>query len=147
MTKNTRLLAALLLAACSMPAFAQEPGKPATITLQSKSGSVMTSAGGDYQSADAGKPLVVGESMMLMDGAQATVVYAYEGGRTCSEAYKGPNTYVIDDMCTKAAAVIGSKGNIATVAGVALIAAVLTGSGSSDFVPPPPPPPPPVSGN
>ena len=129
---------ACVIAAFSAPAFAQDPAKPDSIVLESKVGSVMTSSGGDYTTAAPGKQLVEGQSMMLADGAKATVVYYYDNGdRKCVERYVGPNTYVIDDTCTAAAYLThGSPGKSALViAGAALIgAAVLE---SMDKVPPP----------
>ena len=130
---------ACLLAAVATPAFAQDPGKPDSIVLETKTGSVMTSSGGAYETAAAGKQLVEGESMMLTDGAKATVVYYYDNGnRKCVEQYAGPNTYVIDDRCIKAGWVgNGSPGKSALViVGAGLIgAAVLE---SMDKVPPGP---------
>ena len=127
---------ACLLAAVALPVVAQDQGKPDSIVLETKTGSVMTSTGGEYETAPAGKQLVQGESMMLTDGAKATVVYYYDNGdRKCVEQYTGPNTYVIDDSCIKAGWVNGSPGKSALViVGAGLIgAAVLE---SMDKVPP-----------
>jgi hypothetical protein len=76
-------------------------------------------------------------------------VYTYDNGRRkCTETYRGPNVYVIDDSCTKAAAVAtNNKGTIGVIAGAALVGALVAGGDGEDFVPPPPPPPPPVSGS
>ena len=107
MIRTSKYAAALLFAACAAPAFAQSA--PDRIVLESKAGSVMTSNGGAYETAATGKLLAQGESMMLNDGATATVVYYYDNGdRKCVENYAGPNTYVIDDSCIKAAAWTGS---------------------------------------
>ena len=139
MPKLSMTTAALLLALSTAPVFAQDQAKPDSIVLETKVGSVMTSTGGDFQSADTGKLLVDGESMMLTDGAKATVVYYYDNGnRKCVEQYAGPNTYVIDDRCIKAGWVgNGSPGKSALViVGAGLIgAAVLE---SKDKVPPGP---------
>ena len=98
----TKISAALLVSALAVPAFAQNA--PDRIVLESKAGSVMTSTGGEYATAPVGKALSTGESMMLTDGAKATVVYYYDNGdRKCVEHYAGPNTYVIDDNCVPAA--------------------------------------------
>ena len=126
MTKIQKCTAALLAMACAMPVFAQD--KPDSIVLESKAGSVMSSTGGAYETASAGKTLAVGESMMLSDGAKATVVYYFDNGaRKCAETYTGPNTYVIDDTCTKAAwANNGSPGKSALVIiGAGLIGAAV----------------------
>ena len=129
MTTTLKFTAALLAMACAAPAFAQDT--PDRIVLESKAGSVMTTTGGAYETAPTGKQLVVGESMMLTDGAKATVVYYYDNGdRKCVEQYAGPNTYVIDDRCTKAAWLpSGSPGKSAMViVGAGLIGAAILNS-------------------
>ncbi len=137
MTKTTQLFAVLLLAACAMPAFAQDKDKPDSIVLETKSGSVMTSTGGDYQSADAGKQLTEGESLMLNDGAKASVVYYYDNGkRKCVEHYAGPNTFVIDDNCVKAAWLTNNPTGTGLIVGSAVLAAALLGGGNDDEAPP-----------
>jgi len=139
MSKHSSLLAASLLAMMALPALAQEQeqSKPDSIVLETKTGSVMTSTGGAYESVGAGKQLVTGESMMLTDGAKATVVYYYDNGnRKCVEHYAGPNTYVIDDSCKKAAWMTnGSPGKSAfIIVGAGLIGAAILES--MDDVPP-----------
>lgn len=137
--KTSSVLAASLLAMLSLPAFAQDPVKPDSIVLETKTGSVMTSTGGAYESVAPGKQLVTGESMMLTEGAKATVVYYYDNGdRKCVEHYAGPNTYVIDDSCTKAAWMTnGTPGKSALViVGAGLIGAAVLAS--MDDVPPGP---------
>ena len=84
-------------------------------------GSVMGSTGGEYVTVNPGKVLVEGQSLMLNDGAEATVAYYYyfDDGkrfRKCVEKYEGPNTYVIDDSCKKAAYL--SSGSTAKTIGV-----------------------------
>jgi len=144
MTRISNVIASSLLAMMAIPALAQnqaaqEQSKPDSIVLETKTGSVMTSTGGAYETAPTGKQLVTGENMMLTDGAKATVVYYYDNGdRKCVEHYAGPNTFVIDDSCTKAAWMTnGSPGKSALVIlGAGLIgAAVLE---SMDKVPPGP---------
>ena len=134
MNKTSPLLAfALVSALCGAPAFAQEQdtAKPDSIVLESKVGSVMTSTGGAYQTALQGKPLVIGESMMLTDGATATVAYYYDNGnRKCVEKYDGPNTFVIDDSCKKAAwlndgSSTGAGKSAAIIVGAGLIGAAI----------------------
>ena len=56
---------ALLTALFAANASAQDMGKPDRIVLEAKAGSVMTSQGGEYQTASVGKLLTTGESMML----------------------------------------------------------------------------------
>lgn len=133
MPKQFMFSLALLLAACVAPAFAQEAAKAGNIVLETRVGSVMTSTGGDYQSAAAGKQLVEGESMMLNEGATAKVVYYYDNGqRKCVENYAGPNTYVIDDSCNAAALLPLSSRGTALIIGGALVATALLASGGSD---------------
>ena len=139
MPKSCQSAAALLLALGVSPVFAQDTVKPDSIVLETKVGSVMTSTGGDYQSAAPGKQLVEGESMMLNDGAKATVVYYYDNGdRKCVEHYAGPNTYIIDDSCTKAAWIPNdSPGKSAfVIVGAGVIGAAILAS--MDDVPPGP---------
>ena len=135
MPKHHTFIAALMLAVCAAPALAQQQDKPDSIVLEAKVGSVLTSTGGDYQSVDTGKLLVEGESMMLNDGAKATVVYYYDNGkRKCVEKYAGPNTFVIDDSC-KAAAWLGSNRGIGYVVAGGVIAALLLSDGDDDDAP------------
>lgn len=127
MKSIAKISAVLLATALAAPALAQDT--PDRIVLESKAGSVMTSNGGEYATAPAGKLLVRGESMMLTDGAKATVVYYYDNGdRKCVEHYEGPNTYVIDDRCVPAAA-WATTGNPARggliIAGAAVLGAAV----------------------
>jgi len=89
-------------------ASAQTSGNPDKIVLEAKAGSVMTSASGEYLTANIGKQLVIGESMMLADESTATVMYYWldDAGnveRKCAERYVGANTYTIDESCNAAA--------------------------------------------
>lgn len=108
MTRKSKLVAALIACAIGMPAFAQDPvpEKPESIVLESKVGSVMGSVGGqgEYVTVNEGRQLVEGQSLMVSEGALATVAYYYDNGRRkCVEKYEGPNTFIIDDSCRKAA--------------------------------------------
>ena len=125
MIPTSKICAAVILMACAVPAFAQDQEKPDKIVLDKTSGSVMTSTGGDYESASKGKLLVRDESMMLADGAKATVVYFYENGkRKCTELYQGPNTFVIDDSCKVAGYIANNgKSGVALIGGAALVGA------------------------
>jgi len=141
MKTTSSVLAASLLAIMALPALAQDQAqsKPDSIVLETKFGSVMTSTGGAYESVAVGKQLVTGESMMLTDGAKATVVYYYDNGdRKCVEHYAGPNTYAIDDSCKKATWLPnGSPGKSAfIIVGAGLIGAAVLAS--MDDVPPGP---------
>ena len=131
------LLAVAALAAT--PAFAQQ-GKTDwdKIVLEDKAGNVMTSTGGDYQTAAIGKLLVVGENMMLSgDKSLAKVVYydLDDNGNVihkCVRDYDQANTYVVDASCKIAAAWTASSGvsgaNVGIIAGAALVGAALIGS-------------------
>lgn len=104
-------LAAVLIAVSSAfaaPAFAQD----GNITLRVDSGSVMTSAGGEYASANTGKQLVVGERIMVNAGSSATALY--DGG--CAVEFKEPGVYEVPATCAKAAwAKAGGTGTVRTV--------------------------------
>lgn len=125
------------------PAIAQENNKSDwdKIVLEDKAGNVMTSTGGDYQTAYIGKLLVVGEHMMLGDATKAKVVY-YElddEGKVvdkCVRDYTEPDTYIIDAVCTPAVAWLNgghiSGANAGVIAGAAVIGAALLNSGDSE---------------
>jgi hypothetical protein len=130
-----KIAAAIAVLMLSTGAAAQEVGKPDRIVLEAQAGSVMTTKGGDYQTANTGELLVNGQSMMLGEGASATVVYYYVDSdgdlvRKCTERYTGANTYVIDDSCVAAAwTPNGSPGKSAMVIiGAGLIGAAILGS-------------------
>ena len=91
------------------PAIAQETASWDKIVLEDKAGNVMTSQGGEYQTAPIGKQLTVGERMMLGDATVAKVVYydLDDNGKVlnkCVRDYTDPNTYIIDANCTAAVA-------------------------------------------
>ena len=91
------------------PAIAQETTSWDKIVLEDKAGNVMTSQGGDYQTAPVGKQLIVGERMMLGEATVAKVVYydLDDNGKVlnkCVRDYTDPNTYIIDANCTAAVA-------------------------------------------
>lgn len=125
------------------PASAQTQGKSDwdKIVLEDKSGNVMTSVGGDYETAQIGKQLIVGEQMLLGDATKAKVVY-YElddkGNvlHKCVRDYTDPNTYIIDAVCTPAAAWANGGGingaSAGFAVGVAVIGAVLIGDTKVD---------------
>lgn len=145
MAKILTTTALALFATCfAAGAAAQTPGNPDRIVLEAKSGSVMTSATGEYQTANTGKQLVIGESMMLGDKSTATVVYywldtAGNVQRKCVERYVGANTYVIDDSCNPAAAawVAGAnRGGAGIIIAAGVIGAALLHA--MDDVPPGP---------
>ena len=102
--------AAIALAAIFVaPAIAQETTSWDKIVLEDKAGNVMTSQGGEFQTAPIGKQLTVGERMMLGDATVAKVVYydLDDNGKVlnkCVRDYTDPNTYIIDANCTAAVA-------------------------------------------
>ena len=102
--------AAIALAAIFVaPAIAQETASWDKIVLEDKAGNVMTSQGGEFQTAPIGKQLTVGERMMLGDATVAKVVYydLDDNGKVlnkCVRDYTDPNTYIIDANCTAAVA-------------------------------------------
>ena len=121
------------------PASAQEQGKTDwdKIVLEDKAGNVMTSTGGDYQTAPVGKQLVIGEHMMLGDATKAKVVYydLDDDGRVlsrCVKDYTDPDTYIIDATCKVGAAWANggqiSGANVGFVFGAAAIGAALINS-------------------
>ncbi len=147
MAKILKTAALVLFAMCSVGNVSAQDsvGAPDKIVLEAKAGSVMTSAGGEYQTAGVGKLLTSGESIMLGDAATATVVYYYldsdgDVSRKCTTKYKGANTYVIDQNCCECMAAAwvpgANRGGAAIIVGAGLIgAAILNGM---DDVPPGP---------
>ena len=111
------------------------------IVLEDKAGNVMTSTGGDYQTAAIGKLLVVGENMMLSgDKSLAKVVYydLDDNGNVlhrCVRDYRDPNTYIIDATCVPAAWA-ADRGAAGIITGAAVGVALLLNS--QDDVPPGP---------
>ena len=144
MAKTFKITAFLLCAVffvASASAQAQATDKPDKIVLEAKTGSVMTSVGGQYLTAGVGKLLVAGESMMVGDSSNATVVYYYlndEGKvrRKCVEKYDGANTYVIDDSCVAVAWLPSSGAAVGIIVGAGGIGAAIIGG--MDEVPPAP---------
>lgn len=132
--KTLALALAAIAAAFAAPAFAQQETSWDKIVLEEKTGNVMTSTGGEYQTADTGKQLVVGENMMLSgDASKAKVVYYDLDDRgnvlaKCERDYRDPNTYIIDASCKAAAGWTGGGNTAAVVAGAAVVGALLVGS-------------------
>ena len=123
----------VVLAVFAAPALAQDNNDWDKIVLEDKGGNVMTSTGGDYQTAVIGKQLVVGEHMMLSgDATKAKVVY-YELDddghviRKCVKDYTDPNTYIIDATCTGAVAWTHGARPVGAGAGIIVGAAVIGG--------------------
>lgn len=103
------------------------------IVLEDKAGNVMTSTGGEYQTAQIGKLLVVGENMLLSGEKTLAKVVYYElddNGkviRKCVRDYRDPDTYIIDASCVPAAVWTAGTGKTPIVLGAAVVAALLLG--------------------
>lgn len=112
-------VAAVLLslsAAFAAPAFAQD----GAITLRVDSGTVMASNGGEYVTANTGKPLMAGEKLMVNAGSSATAIY----GDGCTVAFKDAGVYEVPAACTKAAWQNSGRGNVMN-AGIIIGAGVI----------------------
>ena len=137
----------IALSALSVAAASAQQGKSDwdKIVLEDKAGNVMTSTGGDYQTAPIGKQLIIGEHMLLGDATKAKVVY-YElddNGKVlskCVKDYTDPNTYIIDAVCMPGAAWASggavSGTNVGLVVGAAAVGAALLNSGDNSDVGP-----------
>ena len=124
--------------AFAAPAFAQSKSDWDKIVLEQKAGSVMTSTGGEYETAPIGKEMIVGEHMMLSGSAvKAKVVYYdldSDGNtlRKCVRDYTDANTYIIDAVCVPAAGWTANPGKTALlVTGAAVGVALLLNSGGN----------------
>ena len=94
----TKIAAALLAAAAAFatPAFAQEP---VSATLQVESGSIMTSAGGEYASASSGQSLAAGQKVMVNAGSSGFLTY----GNGCKIKLDQPGIYTVPSQCNAVA--------------------------------------------
>ena len=121
----TKFAAVLLAASAAFtaPAFAQD----SSITLRVDSGTVMSSTGGEYASASTGKPLAVGEKLMINAGSSATAVY--EGG--CTVEFNEPGVFEVPGECKKAAWANSGHGNgmnAAIIIGAGVVGAAIINS-------------------
>lgn len=137
-------LAAVLIAvtvAFAGPVFAQEQDQ--SITLRVDTGTALTSTGSDFASATTGKPLVVGEKVLINENSASTAVYS-DG---CEIKFDKPGVYEVPSECKRGAWVASSGSHVNTwlIVGGAVVAAALLGSSNSGSDTPPPPPPPPLS--
>ena len=108
-------LASLLIASLALTASANALAADADATLLVDRGSVMTSQGGEFATAQSGQLLATGDRLMVTEGSAATVVYAND----CRREYATPGVYVIEEDCQLVAAAMRSGANGATGAGVA----------------------------
>lgn len=140
-------LASLLIASLALTASANALAADADATLLVDRGSVMTSQGGEFATAQSGQLLASGDRLMVTEGSAATVVYANE----CRRQYTTPGVYVIEEDCQLvAAAMRNGAANGATGAGVDWPAVGMVAAGVAvgaaalsqmDEVPGPPPAP------
>ena len=127
--------AAIVFAAATAfaaPAFAQD----GTATLRIDSGTAMTSNGGEYESANTGKPLSAGDKVMVNAGSSATLVY----GNGCTMKLDQAGVYTVPAACSGAAwASSGVSNGMATfiIVGAAVLGAAAI-ENMGDDVPPGP---------
>lgn len=138
-------LASLLIASLALAASATALAADGDATLLVDRGSVMTSQGGEFATAQSGQLLASGDRLMVTEGSAATVVYAND----CRRQYATPGVYVIEEDCQLAAAAMRNGADGATTAGVDWPAAGMVAAGVAigagllsqmDEVPGPPPP-------
>lgn len=132
-------LAALVFAA---PAYAQEE----IASLQVEAGTIMTSEGGEFQTATTGETVAAGERVMVAENSSVLVRY----GRDCIIRFAVPGVHVVPSSCVPGVAGAMSSGTVATggtfagsgaaigiVAGVVALSAVaMESAGDGDPVPP-----------
>lgn len=114
----TRFAAVLLVAAAvfATPAVAQDA---VSATLQVESGSVMTSTGGEYASANSGQSLAAGQKVMVNAGSSGFLAY----GNGCKIKLDQPGVYTVPSSCN---AVPGKAGGSSTMnAGIIAISALV----------------------
>lgn len=140
-------LAALMAAAISAPAFAQDQ---VTATLRVDSGSAMISQGGEFTPAASGSQVPSGSRVMLAEGSRATLVYP----NGCSQALSTAGVFSVPATCVAAAGTNGgATAGGGTAAGVDLAAvgiiggsvAAIAGIAEATMDDQPAPPPPPIS--
>lgn len=115
----TKFASLMIAASLALTASAAANAADGDITLRVARGSIMTSQGGEFASAQSGKVLFEGERMMVTEGAAATVFYDND----CKREYSAPGVYVIERSCKRGAAIRGTDwanaGKIAAGVGVA----------------------------
>lgn len=119
-----KIILTALAALCLSPAaFAQSPSVKGVLRVHE--GSVMVLRNGSYEKAATSEDVQEGESVMLQDGARATVSF-----EACEETLRGPNTFVLEKKTCPKTAVLpaSSRAAVGMVAGAALMgAAILDG--------------------
>lgn len=120
------------------PVFAQDTVESQHIVLKVDAGSILTSTGGEFQSAVSGQQLSSDDKLMVNTGSAAKVVY--DRGNTdpkddCVIEFKKPGVYDVPDDCHRAVAWVGGGsqvGNAAIIVGSAVVAALLIGNSSDN---------------
>lgn len=127
----TKLAVALLAAASLFAGSAVAQSQDNNITLQVDTGSVMTSTGGDYASANSGQMLVVGEKVMVNAGSSAVAIFK----NGCRVEFRQPGVYTVPAECRAAGWTNGSHAsgsNALIIAGTAVaIGAVIGGQNNT----------------
>ena len=140
-------LASLLIASLALTASATALAADGDATLLVDRGSIMTSQGGEFATAQSGQVLASGERLMVTEGSAATVIYAND----CRRQFSTPGVYVIKEDCQLVAAGTRNGANGTATAGVdwpavgMVAAGVAVGAGAlsqMDEVDAPPPAPP-----
>ncbi len=110
----------VVLAALSLPVYAQGDQDKTVATLQVNKGLVMTSTGGEFVSATTGETLIKDERLMISKDSSATVVF----NDHCRRTYDEPGVYKIDPDC-KAAAVWGGGATAAAIIAGGVVAGII----------------------
>lgn len=144
--RKSLVFAVVLAGLSALPVMAQSQSSSSDndwdkIVLEKAKGSVMTSTGGDYRSANVGDVLTVGQYMMLAGAEPGAKLVYYkldkDGDviRKCVRDYDQVNTYVVDASCVGAVAWTSSggvsAGNVGVLVGAAVVGAALIGSGDN----------------
>lgn len=144
-----KLASALITASVALaaPVFAQGPVQNQNIILKVDAGSVLTSTGGEFVSANSGQQVMIGEKLLINTGSNARLVYDRgnnEPTDDCVIDFRKPGVYNVPTDCKMAVAWTGGGtsqvGNAAIIVGTGLVLAALIGNSSDNNKPTPPPP-------
>jgi len=139
---NKKTLFAVAALAFAAPAFAQD----APVDLQVESGTVMTSTGGEFETAATGENVVAGERVMVGENSSVLVRFA----NNCVIRFTQPGVHLVPQGCVPgvggamnagaaaSAATVGSV--VASNAGIIAVSAVIAASGVASSVASDPPP-------
>lgn len=132
---NKISLLAVAALAFAAPAFAQD----APVDLQVESGTVMTSTGGEFETAVTGEPVVAGERVMVGENSSVLVRFA----NNCVIRFTQPGVHLVPNGCVPGVAGATSAGGVAgtTVgsvvasnAGIIGVSAVIAAAGVASSV-------------